>query len=124
MEIILSINTTRVIKSNDSSILCNKELLKAAEKGNFGGVDLFLQCPGGDINHGDGQGRTPLYLASGNGHTLVVRTLLGFRQIDVNKARTDYGATALFAASQFGHEDIVRLLLNHPKIEVNQGLTR
>ena len=85
---------------------------------------MFLQCPGVDINHSDDQGRTPLFLASENGHTTVVRKLLDFRQIDVNKARTDYGATALFAASQFGHEDIVRLLLNHPRIEVNKGLTR
>ena len=102
----------------------NRELLKAAEKGNGEGIDLFLQCPGGDVNHNDSQGRTPLYLASENGHTPIVKTLLRFRNINVNGARTDYGATALFAASQFAHEDVVRLLLNHPKIQVNKGLTR
>ena len=101
-----------------------QELLRAAEKGNLGGLGMFMQCPGVDINHSDDQGRTALYLSSGNGHTSVVQTLLGFRQIDVNRARTDYGATALFAASQYGYEDIVKLLLNHPKIQVNKGLTR
>ena len=52
---------------------------------------------------------TPLFMAAGKGHDVVVRALIEARA-DVNKA-DDYGATPLYVAAQFGHEAVVRVLI-------------
>jgi ankyrin repeat protein len=63
------------------------------------------------------EGETALFMASGDGHAKVVKTLLSTGAA-VNAARTD-GVTSLTMAALTGHSDIVELLLAHGA-EVNQ----
>lgn len=59
----------------------------------------------------DPAGWTPLIYASFEGHSEVVRFLLG-KTVQVN-AQAENGMTALMAASRNGHLEIVRTLLDH-----------
>ncbi|MCP4367117.1 MAG: tetratricopeptide repeat protein [Deltaproteobacteria bacterium] len=61
-------------------------------------------------------GSTPLYWASYNGHTALVKLLLE-AGADVNKAHTD-GFTPLYVASYKGNTEIVKLLLE-AKADIN-----
>ena len=54
-------------------------------------------------------GATALYLASQNGHTGIVKSLLA-AGADVN-SKTRAGATALAIAKQRGHAEVVKVLL-------------
>ena len=56
-----------------------------------------------------GNGMTPLFLASGEGHQSCVRTLLAFG-VAVDEA-TDTGCTALFVASKLGHAECLDVLI-------------
>ena len=56
-----------------------------------------------------GDGCTPLYKASGNGHSGMVQALLAAGAA-VNQAWTD-GCTPLYIASQEGHPETVAVLL-------------
>ena len=64
---------------------------------------------GAEINETDRDGRTPLYVASREGHAALAALLLD-RGADVDKARQD-GATPLLMASQDGYATIAELLL-------------
>ena len=56
-----------------------------------------------------GNGMTPLFLASGEGHQSCVRTLLAFG-VAVDEA-TDTGCTPLFVASKLGHAECLDVLI-------------
>ena len=56
-----------------------------------------------------GNGMTPLFLASGEGHQSCVRTLLAFG-VEVDEA-TDKGCTPLFVASKLGHAECLDVLI-------------
>ena len=60
--------------SNDTNP--NERLLDAARDGNEAVVTFFLQCNETYINVGNHDGKTPLHLASENGHASVLRLLL------------------------------------------------
>ena len=52
-------------------------------------VELLLKADGVDVNKGDEDGATPLYIAAQEGHASVVELLLKADGVDVNKARED-----------------------------------
>ena len=54
-------------------------------------------------------GATPLYMASQQGHVEVVKTLLGAKDIEVNKASGN-GTTPLYVASQNGQAEVAKAL--------------
>ncbi len=83
------------------------ELLKAAEVGNLGKVQQLLG-KGADPNTTDEFKRTPLMIASLNGHGEIASLLV---KAGANvAARAKYGQTALQFASEAGHATIVELL--------------
>ena len=70
---------------------------------------MLLAKQGVDVNQAKNNGSTPLYIASRNGHTELVKLLLAAPGIDVNQAAND-GWTPLWSASVNGHTEIVELL--------------
>jgi len=83
---------------------------------------LLLSIPNLDVNQCYMSGSTPLFAASQNGHTSVVKLLLSHPDIKVNQGRKPAygGITPLWFASQNGDASVVKLLLSHPDINVNQ----
>jgi hypothetical protein len=95
-------------------------VLAAAEEREAGGskgVAARLMAPN-PLN-----GKTPLIVASQNGHTAVVAALLTHKATDANQAKTDNGSTPLFVASQKGRTAVVAALLAHEATEANQATT-
>jgi ankyrin repeat protein len=72
-------------------------------------VELLLKADGVDVNDGDKDGRTPLFIASQEGHSSMVELLLKADAMDVNKGNKD-GATPIFIAAEKGHASVVALL--------------
>ncbi|KAF8534011.1 hypothetical protein BDD12DRAFT_897231 [Trichophaea hybrida] len=70
----------------------------------------YLLVNGGDVSAANKDGRTPLLLASSNGHEAVARLLLD-KGADVSAA-DKYGKTPLLEALSNGHEAVARLLLD------------
>jgi len=83
---------------------------------------LFVDSVGKlDINVPIGRyGRTPLYMASQNGHSEVVSMLLAKEGVDVNQADNG-GFTPLYIASENGHAEVVSMLLAKQGVHVNQA---
>uniref|UniRef100_A0A8D0B8B2 asparaginase n=1 Tax=Salvator merianae TaxID=96440 RepID=A0A8D0B8B2_SALMN len=70
---------------------------------------LFISCKeGGNLSAGDYDGRTPLHVASCEGHLDIVKHLLISGATVYAKDR--FGATPLLNAIKFRHQDIIRLL--------------
>jgi ankyrin repeat protein len=87
----------------------NAQLIDAAKAGDLGAVQKLL-AEGADINAKQTTtGVTALWIAAWQGHTEVVKFLLG-KNVDVNTKATD-GTTALWMASEHGHVEVVKLLL-------------
>ncbi len=87
-----------------------KDLMEAAYAGDAPLVNSLLE-KGPDINYQGKNGRTPLFMASGQGHEAVVQALLAKgAETDL---QDDHGATPLFFASQQGHEAVVQALLDN-----------
>ena len=83
--------------------------LSACREGRVEDLRLLLAA-GADVNQAHNNGRTPLYWASRNGKTEVVKLLLAAPGIDVNQANNN-GFTPLSIASVKGHAEVVKLLL-------------
>ena len=81
----------------------------------FSLVDILIQT-GGDVNSEDGEGETPLHVASTKGHVEVVRRLIA-AGADVNKKRED-GRAPIQMASDNGHVAVVDIL-THEGGDVN-----
>ncbi|MHC4876956.1 MAG: ankyrin repeat domain-containing protein [Planctomycetota bacterium] len=86
------------------------DIWTAARDGNVEAVARAIES-GASLNEKDGNGMTPLMLASLYGHTEVVELLLK-NKADVTSANGD-GNTALHMAAFLAHPEIVRLLLTH-----------
>ncbi len=63
-----------------------------------------------DVNAKNNDGYTALMMASGYGHTKVVKTLISY-EAKIND-RDKWGRTALMNASEKGHKDIVEMLID------------
>ncbi|KAL0631774.1 hypothetical protein Q9L58_009364 [Maublancomyces gigas] len=86
----------------------NMGLLQAVMESDLAQVSLLL-ASGASIEESDGVGRTPLYIASRDGHTEIVQALLASgAQTEVPR---DSGATPLYAAAENGHTETVQALL-------------
>ena len=99
-------------------------LLDAVKSGNLAIVNKTLQCKWTDINTFDSDGRFPLYLASENGHTEIVKILLKQDKINVTNQRSGDNmrcSSSIMIASHNGHAEIVQLLLDHPDVDINEG---
>ena len=66
----------------------------------------------------DAYGQTPLSIAAGKGHGILVELLLGRDDVDVNHIDSR-GDTPLCSAARWGHEVVVKLLLNREDVDVN-----
>ncbi|RYF88944.1 MAG: ankyrin repeat domain-containing protein [Chitinophagaceae bacterium] len=86
-------------------------LFAAVREGNAQNVKRSLQG-GVQINNYDPDGLTPLMIASGYGHSSIVKILL---EEGANVHIVDFvmGATALHKAAQSGNAEVVRILLDH-----------
>ena len=51
----------------------------------------------------------------------MLKKIISYHLIDINRQNTYYGKTALFAAAEKNNLDVVRVLQNHTEISMNQG---
>ena len=78
------------------------------------------------LKHNPLTGKTPLFVASANGHAGVVSLLLGMSLLlgnaddDMVNRPTHDGVTPMYVASANRHTEVVALLLAHTGIDVNQ----
>lgn len=72
------------------------------------------------LKHNPLTGKTPLFVASANGHAGIVSLLLGNADDDMVNRPTHDGVTPLYVASANRHTEVVALLLAHTGIDVNQ----
>eukprot|EP00820_Chromera_velia_P031517 Cvel_13950.t2-p1 / transcript=Cvel_13950.t2 / gene=Cvel_13950 / organism=Chromera_velia_CCMP2878 / gene_product=Ankyrin-3, putative / transcript_product=Ankyrin-3, putative / location=Cvel_scaffold974:21893-23170(+) / protein_length=426 / sequence_SO=supercontig / SO=protein_coding / is_pseudo=false len=72
----------------------------------------FLVCSGANVNVETEKGATPLHFAAQEGHTCIVRFLLGWGA-DVHMLSGENGRTVLFDAVGCGQKEVVELFLNH-----------
>ncbi|KAL7943747.1 hypothetical protein V8C42DRAFT_358978 [Trichoderma barbatum] len=67
----------------------------------------------------NGEGWTPLIVASGEGDVDLVRRILATKEVEPDCRDARFGRAALGWASGRGHEDVVQLLLDTGKVDVN-----
>ena len=91
---------------NDTDILKAEALVKAAENGLKGTVEILLQN-NANVNAKDYYGRPALTLAAKNGYKDTVNVLLQYNA-NVN-AKTGKGETALILAPENGHNEVIKM---------------
>jgi len=101
----------------------SRMLILAARDGNIDFVEELLEFPGINVNIQDHNGNTALMLASRNGHTNIVNTLLNYYNenndgdIVYTSAVNRQGRNALMLAVMNNHYDIAETLLKDEYIE-------
>ena len=85
-----------------------RRLLEACGRGDAAQVQTILSGSRVDVN-ADERGWTPAYVAAQNGHTAVLKALIG-AGCDVNASREDGAAPALIAAEK-GHGETLEALV-------------
>ncbi|KPA37999.1 hypothetical protein FLAG1_09170 [Fusarium langsethiae] len=98
------------------------EIHDAARRGDKSALSELLQDPGFDkINASDEKGCTPLWIASREGHTAFVQSLLSHPKFDISMVNTicESKHTPLHIAVCFGLDEIVQMLLAQSGIELN-----
>lgn len=105
--------------------VCDKErkspLMYAAEVGDFGTVEIFVNIMKLDVNESDSRGWTTLMYAAQKGHDDVVGFLI-WQGAEVNAANNS-GFKPLLKASLGGHAKVVNLLLENGA-DVNGSITK
>ena len=96
----------------------NDGLQIASKQGDIKMVKTFLLCPQVDLNDGYKFGITPLYMATDNNETEVVKALLDDPRINVNKVVNS--ENVLIKAVEMKNSIILDLLLKHSNVDVNQ----
>jgi len=94
--------TDMIVKALNPVLLC-----AAASSGDLKGIQMILDS-GGNPNSGDYDHRTPLHLASAEGHLEVVRVLV-LNGASVH-AKDRFGATPLQEAIAYKRDDVATLL--------------
>ncbi|KAB5549983.1 ankyrin repeat-containing domain protein [Coniochaeta sp. 2T2.1] len=95
-------------------------LIRASSLGETRTVKLLLERTSADPNFADSRHVTPLLAAADNGHTEVVKLLLGSKRAKTNpNPRSIDGRTPLSVAAAHGHEEIVKLLLECEDIDLD-----
>ena len=110
--------TYYTLRSEAKDVKDGSTLRLALEFGYLTVVQCILERGTETLNKSDGDGNTPLRMASYNGHLDIVKTLLAAKA-EVNKSNI-YGWTPLLMASQNGHLEAVKTLLA-AKAEVNKS---
>ena len=96
------------------------QLWKAAELGCHLAVEEVLQHPNIDPNKPHKEtDTTPLYMAAYFGHERVVKALLNYPSIQVNRGKGE--TTPLFMAAQEGREGIVKMLLGCKDVDIEKA---
>jgi serine/threonine-protein phosphatase 6 regulatory ankyrin repeat subunit B len=101
----------------------SRMLILAARDGNIDFVEELLEFPGINVNIQDHNGNTALMLASKNGHTDIVNTLLNYYNenndgdIVYTASVNRQGRNALMLAVMNNHYDIAETLLKDEYIE-------
>ena len=89
-------------------------LIQACEKGYTASVQALIDAKA-DLNQGDKDGVTPLFIACKNGNIEIIKALIAGgsdgNKADVNKARTTDGTTPLHVACDSGNIEIVKALI-------------
>lgn len=90
----------------------------AARLGNISVINQWLPFVGIGADIKDEDGRSPISLAAGNGHSLVVQRLLEVK--GMNPGEIDLsGKCPLLRAAENGHVDVVTQLLKSELVDVN-----
>lgn len=96
-----------------------KDIIKAAKKGNTFIVKLLLDQDASLIDARDTDQSTPLHCAVWKGHLSVVELLLKYgADVNAKNQNDHWGDTPLHAAAHANHRDIAELLIAH-KAQVN-----
>jgi ankyrin repeat protein len=79
----------------------------------FGAEEIVMGPPSKtlELDLRDGDDRTPLSWAAGNGHEAVVRLLLETGQVEPDSKQSGTFVTPLSPAAEYEHEAVVRQLL-------------
>lgn len=89
-----------------------KQMIKAAKKGDVVAVKQLLKLAPSLSNARDKDGSTPLHCACWKGHVEVVRVLLDAgADINAKNQNDHYGDTALHAAAHGNQKDVVEILI-------------
>ena len=92
------------------------ELRRSAGAGDVEGVQQAIKA--GASANGDGEGRSPMWMAADKGHVEVVKLLLGRPELELN-ARGPTGRLAFMKVAENGCAELVKLLLGNPSLELN-----
>ena len=95
-----------------------KELYYAASSGCVSEVSSLLRDhPEIKVNWTDRARRTPLHIASLEGHVEVVKLLLAHPDINVN-LKSAHGHTPFSIGCDIGHVSVIQVLLKDPRVDV------
>ena len=105
----------------------NKEIIKAAKKGDVATLKSLLAIDRKLVDARDTDGSTPLHCATWKGHPEVVKALLA-AGADVNSVNQNehWGTTPLHAAAHANQAVIAQLLIDHganPRAQDGEGRT-